>query len=262
LSAQTPAQRLPRPRLQPAAAGDAQLRLTVVDQTAAGIPTATVTLTPAAGEPITVTADEHGVANVPVIGAGAVKVHVEFSGFETYDGVLNVRRGANAQTVTMKLAGLAQEVTVSADNEPVGGDQHGAAMVTTLTKAEIEALPDDPEDLQAYLEQLAGPDGATFFLNGFRGGRLPTKDEIRTIRIRQNNFAADGHESGGRSGIEIVTRPSTESFNGNLNMGYQSDALNARNAQAIAETPEGSKNVQSSSSAVRFCAASRRSRQR
>ena len=44
-------------------------------------------------------------------------------------------------------------------------------------------------------------------MNGFRGGRLPTKDEIRTIRIRQNSFAADGHESGGRAGIEIVTRP-------------------------------------------------------
>jgi hypothetical protein len=234
-AAQAPAAALP---------GDAQLRLTVVDQTAAGIPTATVTLTPPVGQPITATTDEHGVATVPSIPVGAVKAHVEFVGFQTVDTVLNIRRGANAATVTMALAGLAQEVTVNADNEPVGGDQHGAAMVTTLTKEEIDALPEDPEDLQAYLEQLAGPDGATFFLNGFRGGRLPTKDEIRTIRIRQNNFAADGHESGGRAGIEIVTRPSTESFNGNLNMGYQSDALNARNAQALTETPEGTKQVQ------------------
>ena len=123
----------------------------------------------------------------------------------------------------MKLAGLTQEVIVSSD-DLIGGDTRGSAMVTSLTTEEIDALPDDPEDLQAYLEQLAGPDGATFFMNGFRGGRLPTKEEIRAIRIRQNSFAADGHESGGRRGIEIVTRPSTESFSGNVNFGYQGDA--------------------------------------
>ena len=81
-----------------AGVGDAQLRLTVVDQTASGIPTATVTLTPPAGQPITVMTDEHGVVTVPVIAVGTVKVHVEFVGFETYEGVLNIRRGANDST--------------------------------------------------------------------------------------------------------------------------------------------------------------------
>ncbi len=248
LSAQTPAApAAPIAAAQPAApaqAGDAQLHLTVIDQTAAGIPTASVTLTPPVGQPITVITDARGVVDIPSVAAGAVKVHVEFFGFETYDATVTLRRGANTQTVTMKLAGVSQEVTVSADSEPVGGDTHGAAMVTTLSQAEIDALPEDPEDLQTYLEQLAGPDGATFFLNGFRGGRLPTKEEIRTIRIRQNSFAADGHDAGGRAGIEIITRPSTESFSGNMNLGYQDNALNARNAQAIEETPEGTKQVQ------------------
>lgn len=242
VAAQTPT--APPPASQVAAAGDAQLRLVVIDQTSAGIPTATVTLTPPAGAPITVTTDERGVVTVPAVMSGTVKVHVEFVGFETYDGVLSLKRGANNQTVTMALAGVTDEVVVKGSDEVVGGDTHGSAMVTTLTAQEIDALPDDPEDLQAYLEQLAGPDGATFFLNGFRGGRLPTKEEIRSIRIRQNSFSADGHESGGRAGIEIVTRPSSESFSGNLNFGYQGDELNARNAQAVTETPEGNKNVQ------------------
>jgi hypothetical protein len=251
LFAQTPAvpaaPAAPVPSAQvaaPAPAGDAQLHLTVVDQTAGGIPTAAVTLTPPVGEPITVMTDARGVVDIPSLTAGPVKVHVEFYGFETYDATVTLRRGANTQTVTMKLAGVSQEVTVSADSEPVGGDTRGAAMVTTLSQSEIDALPEDPEDLQTYLEQLAGPDGATFFLNGFRGGRLPTKEEIRTIRIRQNSFAADGHDAGGRAGIEIITRPSTESFSGNMNLGYQDNALNARNAQAIEETPEGTKQVQ------------------
>src|SRR5688572_4497496 len=142
------------------AAGDAQLRLIVVDQTSAGIPTATVTLTPSTGQPITVATDERGVINVPVIPPGPVKLRVEFSGFETVESELNIRRGANNQTVTMKLAGFTDEVVVS-ETSVVGGDTRGGALVTTLTTEEIDALPDDPEDLQEYLEQLAGPDGAT-----------------------------------------------------------------------------------------------------
>jgi hypothetical protein len=43
----------------------AQLRLIVVDQTGAGIPAATVTVTPAVGEPIIVTSDDRGVATLP-----------------------------------------------------------------------------------------------------------------------------------------------------------------------------------------------------
>jgi hypothetical protein len=239
--AQTPAPPAQAPAA--AAASDAQLRLIVVDQTSAGIPTATVTLTPPVGQPITAATDERGVVTIPSLPVGTVKVHVEFVGFETYDGELAIRRGANNLNVTMKLAGFTDEVVVS-EAAPVGGETRGSSLVTTLTAEEVDALPDDPEDLQAYLEQLAGPEGATFYMNGFRGGRLPTKEEIRTIRIRQNSFSADGHESGGRAGIEIVTRPQAESYSGNVNLGFQNDALNARNAQAITETPEATRQVQ------------------
>ena len=55
---------------------------------------------------------------------------------------------------------------------------------------------------------MAGPGGATFFMNGFQGGRLPSRDQIRSIRFRQNNYAADNHDAG-RSQIEIITRPNT-----------------------------------------------------
>jgi hypothetical protein len=244
--AQTPAPArpaTPAPNAAAQNANQAQLRLIVIDQTSAGIPTATVTLTPSEGEPVTVITDERGVVTVPSLPVGTFKIHIEFSGFDTYEGTLNIRRGANNQTVTMALAGLTQEVVVNSD-EQAGGDTRGAAMTTTLSKEEIAALPDTQEDLQTFLEELAGPGGATFFLNGFRGGRLPTKDEIRTIRIRSNSFAADGHDSGGRTGIEIITRPSTGSYQGGMTFGYQGDKLSARNPQAMEETPEGTKQIQ------------------
>jgi len=56
-----------------------------------------------------------GVVTVPALPVGQVKVHVEFVGFETYEGELGIRRGANNQTVTMKLAGFTDEVVVPAN---------------------------------------------------------------------------------------------------------------------------------------------------
>ena len=65
---------------------------------------------------------------------------------------------------------------------------------------------------------MAGGSGATFQVNGFRGGRLPSRDEIRQIRFRTNSFSADNHDAG-RTQIEIITRPNVREWNGNGNMG-------------------------------------------
>lgn len=227
---------------QPQAAAQAnttELRVVVVDETGAGIPAATVTITPASGEPVTFTGDDRGRAISPALPTGAVTVVIDYPGFEPYTAPLTLRRGTMDQTITLKIAGLSEEVVV---NDRITDITQNTAATTELTQAEIEALPETEEELRAYLEQLAGPGGATFFMNGFRGGRLPTRDEIRSIRIRQNSFAADGHDAG-RTNIDILTRPSTE-MGGNLNLGFKGDNWNARNALARVETPEGEKNAQ------------------
>jgi hypothetical protein len=43
--------------------------------------------------------------------------------------------------------------------------------------------------------RMAGP-GAQIFVNGFRGGRLPPKDQIQQIRFHTNSFSAEYHEAG------------------------------------------------------------------
>jgi len=217
-------------------ANQAQLRLVVVDQTGAGIPNATVVVTPATGEPITVMSDERGVATLPPLAPGAVKVHVEFPGFEISDSSLTLRRGATNQTITLGIAGVQEEVVVN-DTGGALDDRSGNAQTTTLEQSEIDALPDDPDELAEVLQQMTGGSGATFQVNGFRGGRLPSRDEIRQIRFRTNSFSADNHDAG-RTQIEIITRPNVREWSGNANMGLRSDVLNARNAFAESETPE------------------------
>jgi hypothetical protein len=163
-------------------------------------------------------------------------VHVEFPGFEPSDGTLTLKRGANNQNVTLGIAGVQEEVVVN-DTGGALDDRSGNAQTTTLEQSEIDALPDDPDELAEVLQQMTGGSGATFQVNGFRGGRLPSREEIRQIRFRTNSFSADNHDAG-RTQIEIITRPNVREWSGNANMGLRSDVLNARNAFARAETPE------------------------
>ena len=215
----------------------AQLRLVIVDQTGAGIPGAMITVTPqgAGAKPVTATSDERGLATVPDLGLGNVQLHVEFPGFLPTDAQLTLRRGANNQNVELKIEGFQEQVVVQ-DTASVE-DRRGNSMTTTLEQSEIDALPDDPDELQDYLAQLAGGNGAIFQVNGFRGGRLPSRDEIRQIRLRTNSFAADNHDAG-RTQIEIITKPNTRDWSGNANMQFRNDALNARNAFSMTKPPE------------------------
>jgi len=214
----------------------AQLRLVIVDQTGAGIPAAIITVRPQGnGQPLTATSDERGLATVADLPVGVAQIHVEFPGFLPTEIPVTLRRGTNNQNIELKIEGFQEQVVVSdtASTE----DRRGNSMTTTLEQSEIDALPDDPDELADYLTQLAGANGAIFQVNGFRGGRLPSRDEIRQIRLRTNSFAADNHDAG-RTQIEIITRPNTRDWSGNANMQFRNDVLNARNAFSQTKAPE------------------------
>lgn len=216
-------------------ANQTQLRVVVVDETGAGIPQATVVVTPVGGEAITFSTDERGLGMSPAIAVGNAQVHVEFPGFEPFDGPVALRRGATNQTITLKIAGFQEEVVVN--DTSATDDRRGNSFTTTLEQSEIDELPDDPEELADTLEQMAGAAGAVFQVNGFRGGRLPNRDEIRQIRFRTNSLSADNHDAG-RTQIEIITRPNVVEWNGNASLNYRGDEMNARNAFATSQTPE------------------------
>jgi hypothetical protein len=220
-------------------ANQTQLRLVVVDETGAGIPSATIIVTPASGNAVTFASDERGLAMSPSLAPGDATLHVEFEGFQPYEARITLRRGAMNQTVTLKIAGLEEEVVVS--DTTALDDRRGNSFSTTLEESEIEELPEDPEELADVLAAMAGGSGAVFQVNGFRGGRLPSRDEIRQIRFRTNSFSADNHDAG-RTQIEIITRPNVREWNGNGSFNYRSDSMNARNAFANAKTPEQNRN--------------------
>ena len=218
----------------PPPAAQAQLRVTVLDQTGAGIPAAQVTVTAQGTAPVNVAADERGLAAFPALPIGAVQLHVDAPGFVSFDAPITLRRGANTQTATLKIEGFQEQVVV---DDAVTQATGSAETSKVLDESVIDQLPDDPDELQAVLEQMAGGLGAVFRVNGFTGGRLPNREDIRQIRFRTNSFAADNHDAG-RVQIEIITRPNVQAWNGNINANFRNDALNARDAFAATKTPQ------------------------
>jgi Carboxypeptidase regulatory-like domain len=209
------------------AAGPAELKITVVDQTGASLITASVAVTGPSGTPIALTVDPRGQAVIPGLAIGAYTVRVEAEAFQTYEGTITLKKGTNAVTISLPLAGLAEQIVVRTD----ANDAWGNAFTTSLSEQEIAELPDDPDELEQMLMQMAGP-GATMRVNGFRGGRLPPKAQIQSIRFRMNSYAAENHEAGGGFGIDIVTKPGMDGWRGTTNFGFRDETLNARNAFA------------------------------
>ena len=209
------------------APGPADLKVTVLDQTGAALVTATVTVIDETGAARTYPVDPRGQVALAALSLGTYTVKVEADAFQSFEGPLTLKKGANAVTVTLPLAGLSEDVVVRTDSN----DTSGNAFTSSLSEQEIAELPDDPDELEQVLLQMAGP-GATMRVNGFRGGRLPPKNQIQSIRFRMNSYAADNHEAGGGFGIDIVTKPGMDGWRGMTNFGFRDETFNARNAFA------------------------------
>jgi carboxypeptidase family protein len=222
----------------------ATLRVTVIDPTGAVIVGAGVRLTSASSEAAaTVLAtDARGEAVFAVLEPGRYSVRVESSGFETYEARdLRLRAGTTTRTVKLALAKLTETVQVGRDARERASDPRSDAFAMVLGQAEINELPDDADDMEQMLKDMAGP-GAVLRVNGFRGGRLPPKDQIAQIRFRRNMFGADAHEPGFIA-VDVLTKPGLDTWRGSSNVGFRDDLLNARNAFAPTKGDERNERV-------------------
>jgi len=115
---------------------------------------------------------------------------------------------------------------------PVSTDAANNASALVLSGADLDALPDDLDDLAADLQALAGPsagpNGGTIFVDGFSGGQLPPKESIREIRINQNPFSAE-YDKLGYGKIEIFTKPGSDKYRGSAQWNFANDFWNTRN---------------------------------
>jgi hypothetical protein len=218
------------------------LHVVVRDPSGAVIPNATVVVkgNDAATRDVVVpslASDGQGVATALDLAAGRYTVTASFPGFESRTiADVRVRTGETRREITLPIEKIAESVAVGRDPATSASDPKSDRFSNVLSRDQIDALPDDPDEMERVLTEMAGP-GATIRVDGFRGGKLPPKSQIRSIRMSSAMFAAENH-SGGRSFVDISTQPGLGPMRGSMDFSFRDESLNARNAFQPVKGPE------------------------
>jgi len=218
------------------------LRGVVTDESGALIRGAQVTLAGPQGTVKTAASDATGVYTFAGLAAGDYAVQASAPQL-ALPLALSITVAAGTQTLNLqlKVSATVQRVEVQAEGvAPISTDPAATAAALVLRGHDLDALSDDPEDLQADLQALAGPSagpgGGSIFVDGFSGGDLPPKESIREIRVNQSPFSAE-YDKLGLGRIEIFTKPGADKFRGNLNYNLGTAAWNSRNPYSGQKAP-------------------------
>ncbi|MEO6589978.1 MAG: carboxypeptidase regulatory-like domain-containing protein [Pyrinomonadaceae bacterium] len=192
-------------------------------------------------------ATSNGTGNFTINGLapGKYTVRVTSPNFSLYENTdVTITGGESSElVVALTIQGVEENVDISNENQ-VNTDSENNLSATVLKAQDLESLPDDPDELEAALQALAGasagPNGGQIYIDGFTGGQLPPKESIREIRINQNPFSAEFDRLGfGR--IEILTKPGTDKFRGQAFFNFNDESLNSRNPFALNRAPSQTK---------------------
>ncbi|HSE31545.1 MAG TPA: TonB-dependent receptor [Pyrinomonadaceae bacterium] len=218
----------------------------VLDELGGAIVGVTVTAINAQGVEKTVVTNDGGTYTINGLAPGKYTVRAVGSGFSIYENAEVEIAPAKVQQldIVLKVTIEEQKVTVAADNSNLSTEADNNAGAIVLKGDDLDSLPDDPDDLAAALQALAGPsagpNGGQIFIDGFSGGRLPPRAAIREIRINSNPFSAE-YDRLGFGRIEILTRPGSDRFRGQASFNFNDDALNSRNPFAPNRPPHQSR---------------------
>ncbi len=208
------------------------LRGQVLDPTGAGVPAARVEVSGSSLKRSTRT-DASGTWKTDGIQPGTYTVIVTRDGFEAAarTDVRVVAGKATAVDTALSLAPVKENVTVTEKQTALGLSPDQSAGAIVIEGAQLDALPDDPDELVDALQALAGaaagPNGGQVFVDGFSNGRIPPKSAIRQIRLNSSPFSAE-YDRPGFGRLEIFTRAGSDQFRGEASLRFNDAALNTR----------------------------------
>jgi hypothetical protein len=213
------------------------VRGVLTDTSGAVIPAATVSLTGGDTRKTAVTQAD-GSYTFPGLPSGDYTVKVEFPGFRIFEKTVTVDAGKSIEfPIQLIPSGGTQAVTVSGGKGPeLSTDPSKNQSALVVAGDNLDALPDDPDDLSDALNQLAGPaagptGGPQILLDGFSNAQLPPKAAIKEIKINQNPFSAE-YDNLGFGRIEIITKPGSDQLRGGLGLTDSDAFFNSRNPYA------------------------------
>src|ERR1700730_2334470 len=207
----------------------------VSDQSGGSIAFATVTLLDGEHAIKGTQTSDVGTYQLSGLPPGYYRIRVTAKGFASTESSLFdlVTTRSKVLNLTLSVESVKEEIDVNSESPgTLNTEKDANANGSTVTGKQLDALPDDPEDLQADLRALAGPgtvsDGPQFIVDGFTGARLPPKESIREVRINRDPFSAERDQLGyGR--VEIFTNASSTKLQGQVFFNIDDSALNSRN---------------------------------
>lgn len=206
----------------------------VTDPSGAAVGNATVQVITPDGATMTATTNRDGNFELTGIAPGKCDVKVIAAGFTIFENAEVQISAGQAQKLNAALSIQVQEEKVQVTDSTTQVDVNPAnnAGMVVMRGKDLEALSDDPDELQSELQALAGPsagpNGGQIYIDGFTGGTLPPKASIREIRINQNPFSAE-YDRLGYGRIEILTKPGTDQFHGEFFLSGNTAGFNSRN---------------------------------
>src|SRR6202451_95844 len=147
----------------------------VTDQSGAVVTQADVALTPATGTPVSTKTDAQGMYEFKGLAPGAYTLDVVAPGFTLFENTkVEIATQALRLNVSLAIEVQTQKVQVTDTAPTVDVNPASNAGAITISSKELEALPDDPDelltDLQALAGPSAGPNGGQMFIYGFTAG--------------------------------------------------------------------------------------------
>ncbi len=217
----------------------------VKDDTGGVLPHAQIELVDKAGTVIATTStDEAGRFSFAGIKAGDYDVRASFPAFKS--GIVHVRVGTRSPaplTIVLGIANLKEAVTVGTGSGEVSTAATNNLSAIAVDQDMLAGLPILDQDYVATLSRFLdagslGGGGPTLVVNGMEVSALRVSSSaIQQIKINQDPYSAE-YGRPGRGRIEILTKPGTQQFHGEVNLTGRDGRLDSRNAFATTNTDE------------------------
>jgi hypothetical protein len=218
----------------------------ITDSLGAVVVGASVTVVSTAGAQKQAVSNARGEYSINGLAPGKYTIKAIAPKFALYENTeVEVTSGERTDLIVVLTVGGVEENVEVSNNNTVSNDADNNASATILKEKDLDALPDDPDELEAALQAMAGagagPDGGQISIDGFTGGRMPPKEAIREVRINTNPFSAE-YDRIGFGRIDILTRPGFDKFRGSIGGNFNDESLNSRNPFASNRAPSQTRN--------------------
>ena len=155
----------------------------VTDPTGAIVPGASVQLS-GGGKSFSVTSGGDGSYSFGTLPSGSYTLDVTVPGFTPFSetGVSVVNGTSRMLNIPLTIATQEQQIEVTADTQQLDTEPADNGNAVVLSGKDLDALSDDPDEMQNELTALAGPaagnGGAQIYIADFGGRSPPVKPSI------------------------------------------------------------------------------------